>query len=258
MVTVLRAAGIQRLSATPGTKGQRMDIIDRPSPNFGERPAGASVSLIVLHYTAMSGCDDAISRLCDPDCEVSAHYLIAEDGALFRIVDESKRAWHAGAGTWGGQDDVNSRSIGIELDNDGSSPFPKPLMTTLQALLSDLLDRHDLPPKAVIGHSDMAPERKRDPGRLFDWPRLVDAGVSIWPEPAIPTEFLSDAARFGYPTEKGEAVVLEAFRQRFRPDATGPLSAADSAMMAGLARQYAADASTQSANSGSSGPLHSL
>lgn len=235
-----------------------MDIIDRPSPNFGERPVGASVSLVVLHYTAMEGCEDAMTRLCDPDCEVSAHYLIAADGALFRMVDEGKRAWHAGAGAWGGQDDVNSRSIGIELDNDGATPFTEDLMTTLHALLSDLLDRHDLPPKAVIGHSDMAPERKRDPGRHFDWSRLVASGLSIWPEPAIPTDFLSDAARFGYPTEKGEAVVLEAFRQRFRPDATGPLSTADSAMMAGLARQYPADVSAQITNRTTSRPLHSL
>ena len=235
-----------------------MDIIDRPSPNFGERPVGASVALIVLHYTAMPQCEDAISRLCDPECEVSAHYLIAADGALYRMVEEDKRAWHAGAGAWGGQDDVNSRSIGIELDNDGATPFTEDLMTTLQALLADLLDRHDLPPKAVIGHSDMAPDRKRDPGRYFDWRRLVACDLSIWPEPAIPTDFLSDAARFGYPTEKGEAAILEAFRQRFRPDATGPLSTADSAMMAGLARQYPADVSDKSTNRIVSRPLRSF
>ncbi len=235
-----------------------MENIDRPSPNFGERPVGASVALIVLQYTAMTACEDALNRLCDPDCEVSAHYLIGADGALYRMVEESKRAWHAGAGTWAGQDDVNSRSIGIELDNDGALPFSDDLMTTLQALLSDLLDRYELPPKAVIGHSDMAPDRKRDPGRLFDWPRLVAVDLSIWPEPAIPTDFLSDAARFGYPTDKGEAVVLEAFRQRFRPDATGPLSSADNAMMAGLARQYPADVLDQPPSRVTSRPLHSL
>ena len=131
-------------------------------------------------------------------------------------------------------------------------------MTTLEALLADILERHDLPPKAVIGHSDMAPERKQDPGRRFDWPRLAEAGLAVWPEPAIPTDFLGDAERFGYPVAVGEAHVLEAFRQRFRPDATGPLSAADEAMMAGLARQYPADVSESGPRRVASRPLHSL
>ncbi len=235
-----------------------MEIIDRPSPNFDERPVGATVELVVLHYTAMAGCEEAAERLCDPECEVSAHYLIARDGTLYRLVDEGKRAWHAGAGAWAGRDGVNARSIGIELDNDGASPFEEPLMTTLEALLSDILERHELPEKAVIGHSDMAPDRKQDPGRRFDWQRLVEAGLSIWPDPAIPTDFLSDAARFGYPIEVGEALVLEAFRQRFRPDATGPLSAADEAMMAGLARQHPADVTESTARRIASRPLHSL
>lgn len=235
-----------------------MVIIDRPSPNFGERPVGASVDLIVLHYTAMDVCGDALDRLCDPECEVSAHYLIARDGTLYRMVDEGKRAWHAGEGAWAGQDDVNGRSIGIELDNDGVAPFDDALMTTLEALLADLLERHDLQPKAVIGHSDMAPARKQDPGRHFDWSRLVEAGLSVWPDPAIPTSFMKDAAMFGYPVKAGEKAILEAFRQRFRPDATGPLSTADEAMMAGLARQHPADVSESAKGRVASRPLHSL
>ncbi|MCV6591771.1 MAG: N-acetylmuramoyl-L-alanine amidase [Silicimonas sp.] len=230
-----------------------MEITDRPSPNFGPRRDGLGVSLIVLHYTAMESCEAAATRLCAPEAEVSAHYLIGRDGALIRLVDEENRAWHAGAGSWGGFDDINSRSIGIELDNDGQGPFDEALMTTLEALLAELLDRHALPPKAVIAHADMAPGRKRDPGRFFDWQRLARAGLSVWPEPALGGGFMNDAKRFGYPVDAGEGAVLEAFRQRFRPDATGPLSAADAAMMAGLARRFPAEANPETHSD-----LHSL
>lgn len=230
-----------------------MEIIDRPSPNFGPRRGGAAVALIVLHYTAMESCEAAARQLCKPETEVSSHYLIGRDGALLRLVAEDQRAWHAGVGAWGGFDDINSRSIGIELDNDGQSAFGDPLMTTLEALLTDLMERHNLPPKAVIAHSDMAPGRKRDPGRFFDWQRLARAGLSVWPDPALSGGFLSDAKRFGYPVEVGEREVLEAFRQRFRPKATGPLNAADEAMMAGLARQFPAEANPETHSD-----LHSL
>lgn len=215
-----------------------MQTLDRPSPNFGDRPAGATIDLVVLHYTAMEHVEDALERLCDPASEVSSHYLIDRDGVLFRLVAEDKRAWHAGAGAWAGLDDVNSRSIGIELDNDGLSEFDDALLSTLEVLLADLMQRHNLPAKAVIGHSDMAPDRKQDPGRRFPWARLAKKGLAVWPEPSVGTCFIEDAATFGYPVEAGEAAVLEAFRQRFRPDATGPLSAPDASLMAGLARQF--------------------
>ena len=235
-----------------------MRIVSRPSPNFGDRKGGVSVELIVLHYTAMSDADAALTRLCDPKCEVSCHYLIDREGALHRLVDEDKRAWHAGEGAWAGRDDVNSRSLGIELDNDGVAPFTEPLMTTLEALLTEILERHNLPAKAVIGHSDMAPDRKGDPGRMFDWHRLADKGLSVWPEPATGGDFMRDAAHFGYPVEAGASAVLDAFRQRFRPDATGPLSVADQAMMTGLARQYPADVTERTARRIPSRPLHSM
>ena len=235
-----------------------MEIIDRPSPNCEDRPEGRAVELIVLHYTAMADAEAALTRLCDPECGVSCHYLIGKDGALYRLVAEDKRAWHAGAGEWAGHGDVNSRSIGIELDNDGASRFADPLMTTLETLLADLLERHDLPAKAVIGHSDMAPDRKHDPGRLFDWPRLAEAGVSIWPEPSLRGDFMRDAAYAGYPVHLGQALVLDAFRQRFRPDASGPLSVADEAMMSGLARQYPADVTERTARRVPSRPIQSL
>ena len=218
-----------------------MQIAERPSPNFNDRRNGAGVDLVVLHYTAMPDAEVALCRLCDDEAEVSAHYLVAKDGAVTRMVAEDKRAWHAGEGRWAGRDDVNSRSLGIELDNDGDSHFEDAQMEALEALLDDILQRHALHPKSVIAHSDMAPGRKSDPGRLFEWKRLADKGLSIWPEAGMPGDFLRNAAAFGYPVELGETLVLDAFRQRFRPFATGPLDAPDRAMMAGLARHWPAD-----------------
>jgi len=220
----------------------------QPSPNFGERRGGARPALIVLHYTAMTSAEAALARLCDPAHQVSAHYLIGADGTLWQMVDESHRAWHAGSGCWGGCEDVNSRSIGIELDNDGSAPFAEPMMARLEALLVDLLTAYDLPPERVIGHSDLAPERKTDPGRRFDWARLARHGLSVWPDPAepivarsehLPDTFRRAAARFGYPPAD-PALVLAAFRDRFRPAATGPLCAEDAALMQALARRWPA------------------
>lgn len=233
-----------------------MECVSHPSSNFGPRKGGQPVSLVVLHYTAMESVEAALERLCDTEAEVSAHYLIGKDGTLYQLVEEDNRAWHAGDGSWAGHDDINSRSIGIELDNDGQSAFAEPLMETLEALLSDLMDRHHLPAKAIIGHSDMSPGRKHDPGPYFDWARLAAKGLSVWPEPAMRGEFLRDASYFGYPVELGQTSILNAFRQRFRPFQTGPLSVADEAMMAGLARQYPADVTERTARRTPSRPLH--
>ena len=237
--------------------------LTHPSPNFGDR-RGRRVELVVLHYTAMTSCAEALERLCDPEAEVSAHYLIDEDGKLHALVAEADRAWHAGAGAWAGEGDVNSRSIGIELANPGNRPFAEPQMRALEWLLSDLLPRHGLPPQAVIGHSDMAPDRKGDPGPRFDWRRLALQGLAVWPEPArdappphpSPTRgeggsaadmagFLADLRAFGYP-EAAPDVLLTAFRLRFRPWATGPLDAQDRALAAGL-RRIAVDGAAVSA-----------
>lgn len=219
-------------------------MIDRPSPNFGPRRDGLLPSLIVLHYTAMRDAASALERLCDPSAEVSAHYLVGADGTLWRLVREEMRAWHAGAGAWGGSGDVNSRSIGIELDNDGDSPFPEAQMATLETLLDDIMARWAIPPVGVIAHSDMAPDRKGDPGLRFDWRRLARGGRAVWPERGVPGDFLMHAAAAGYPVDCGEDLVLGAFRQRFRPGAEGPLCPDDRAMMAGLA---AIDVQTASA-----------
>ncbi len=229
--------------------------LSHPSPNFGERRGGARVELVVLHYTAMPTCAAALERLCDPGAEVSAHYLIDGDGSVLSLVAEGARAWHAGAGEWRGAGDVNSRSIGIELANSGQEPFAAPQMLALERLLAGVLERYGLGPEAVIGHSDMAPERKGDPGRRFDWRRLALQGLAVWPDldaagapPPHPSstggegralpdmaEFLADLRTFGYPDATVDTL-LTAFRLRFRPWAKGPLDATDRALAAGLRR----------------------
>ena len=165
-------------------------MIDLPSPNHGERPAGVAVDLVVLHYTGMETAGAALARLCDPAARVSAHYLIDEDGQVFRLVGEERRAWHAGVSCWAGEADVNDRSIGVELANPGHefgySPFPEPQLGALEFLLGDILQRRRIHPKRVVGHSDVAPLRKRDPGELFPWRRLAAKGLAYWPAGTVP------------------------------------------------------------------------
>ncbi|MDP3340698.1 N-acetylmuramoyl-L-alanine amidase [Frigidibacter sp.] len=215
-----------------------------PSPNFGDRRGGLRPSLIVLHYTAMATCAAARERLCDPSAEVSAHWLIAEDGSAEALVPEPARAWHAGAGSWGGRGDVNSASIGIELANPGDRPFPEPQMAALERLLAGVMARWTIPPAGIIAHSDMAPGRKSDPGPRFDWRRLALAGLSVWPQAggaeAGEAAFHASLTRFGYPAEVPPEALLDAFRLRFRPWATGPLDATDCALAADLARRWPA------------------
>ncbi len=229
-----------------------MRALSHPSPNHGARRAGQVPRLIVLHYTAMEGAA-ALARLCDPAAEVSAHYLIGEDGRLFALVPEDRRAWHAGAGAWGPWDDVNSVSLGVEIANPGDAPYAHRAMMTLASLLADLLARHRLPPSSVIGHSDCAPGRKSDPGPRFDWRGLARAGLSVWPEPEAeaearapapapdPGRFRADLAAFGYTAPVTDAALLAAFRLRFRPGAAGPLDAADMALAVALARRWPVD-----------------
>lgn len=211
-----------------------------PSPNFGERRGGMTPSLVVIHYTAIS-CAEARLRLCDPATEVSAHWLISETGTTEALVDEALRAWHAGAGQWGGRDDINSQSIGIELANDGHQPFSEPQISALEHLLRDIMARWSIPPHRVIGHSDMAPCRKSDPGPHFDWLRLARQGLSVWPEPAHPDAPLdASLTRIGYPDAPPD-IRLAAFRLRFRPWARGPEDATDRALAADLAQRCPAD-----------------
>lgn len=195
----------------------------------------------MLHYTAMESCDAACARLCNPAAEVSAHYLISETGKVLNLVAEDKRAWHAGAGAWRGVEDINSRSIGIELSNTGAQPFAAVQMNALEGLLADVMARWAISPQGVIAHSDMAPGRKADPGARFDWRRLALRGLSVWPDLAQTGDFFADARRFGYP-DVSEATLLAAFRLRFRPWAKGPLDAVDAAMAANLAERFGVDA----------------
>lgn len=195
------------------------------SPNHGDR-RGQRPELVVLHYTGMADTAEARARLCDPVAEVSAHWLIHEDGRLDALVPEDRRAWHAGAGSWQGRDDVNSRSIGIEIANPGDRPFPLPQMDALVSLLGDIMDRWRVGPDGVIGHSDMAPDRKIDPGPRFDWQRLARHGLALGSGfgPDAPLE--ASLTRIGYPPTDA-ATRLAAFRLRFRPWAQGPETEAD-------------------------------
>lgn len=208
-----------------------------PSPNCNARRDGHRPSLIVLHYTAIDTFDESRAWLCDPAKEVSAHWLIDRDGRAEQLVDEADRAWHAGAGAWGGLGDVNSRSIGIELQNNGLQPFPEPQMAALEALLPQIMARWDIAPKGVIAHSDLAPERKIDPGARFDWRRLALQGLAVWPEAGEGGSFRQNLIAFGYP-DLAEDILLQAFRLRFAPMNKGPLRADEEAMAAGLAQRF--------------------
>ncbi|WP_300032219.1 N-acetylmuramoyl-L-alanine amidase [uncultured Roseobacter sp.] len=204
-----------------------------PSPNSGPRKNGLTPEIIVIHYTAMQSAGAALQRLCDPVAEVSAHYLIDRQGRVTQMVPEEQRAWHAGQGEWHGQDDINSRSVGIELDNTGAHPFPEPQMAALERLIRAIMHRWDIPPQNVIGHSDMAPGRKQDPGPRFDWARLAMQGLAqpaaVTAHPAAPTadRFRARAKKAGFSAPVDDETLLRAVRLRFRPWATGPLAPED-------------------------------
>jgi N-acetylmuramoyl-L-alanine amidase len=202
------------------------NVIDCPSPNFDERDQ--PISMVVLHYTGMKDAASAIDRLREPEAKVSCHYLVAEDGQVLRMVAEDKRAWHAGRSYWRGIRDVNSSSIGIEIVNPGHEfgyqPFPEEQMNSVLRLVADIVDRYDIPRANVVGHSDVAPARKQDPGELFDWTKLAKFGLAL----SRPTKNLMDPhwtdggfllalERFGYDVTEPKAAVT-AFQRRFRPE----------------------------------------
>lgn len=193
----------------------------------------------------MPSCAAALARLCDPATEVSAHYLIANSGRVHALVPEDRRAWHAGAGAWAGISDVNSHSIGIELDNPGDRPFAAPQMTALARLLTEIMARWQIAPERIIAHSDMAPDRKSDPGPRFDWRGLALSGLSVWPSPIPPippdpAAFRAALRSFGYP-DAADNLLLHAFRLRFRPQASGPLSVSDMTAAQSLAARFSVD-----------------
>lgn len=198
-------------------------MIVRPSPNFDERTL--PVLMLVMHYTGMQTGAAAIDWLANPASKVSAHYVVAEDGTVLRLVDEAKRAWHAGKSWWRGVTDVNSASIGIEIVNPGHEfgyvPFPAEQMAAVEALAADIVARHRIRPSNVVGHSDIAPTRKQDPGELFDWPRLAARGLAARPVPCgdpgwTDAGFLAALGRYGYDiTAPADAII--AFQRRHRP-----------------------------------------
>jgi N-acetylmuramoyl-L-alanine amidase len=202
------------------------EIIECPSPNHDARKL--PISILVLHYTGMPDAASAIERLTDAEAKVSSHYLIAEDGQILRLVDESRRAWHAGKSHWRGIDDVNSASIGIEIVNPGHEygyrPFTDAQYQALLPLMSDVTERYGITRGNIVGHSDIAPVRKEDPGELFDWERLAKVRLAL----PRPIKYLTDPhwtdggfllalERFGYEVIDGTAAV-RAFQRRFRPE----------------------------------------
>ena len=211
-------------------------MIQHPSANHDARPPRTAIDMLVLHYTGMATADEALQALCDPRRKVSAHYLIEEDGRILALVDETRRAWHAGESCWRGARDINARSIGIELVNPGHEwgyrDFPVPQMQALIALAQEILTRHPIPPRHVLGHSDVAPRRKQDPGERFDWQALAAAGIGLWPgdrqeKPQGKADIATlrrDLHRFGYDVkpegtqaDADLAIVLRAMQRHFRP-----------------------------------------
>jgi N-acetylmuramoyl-L-alanine amidase len=209
-----------------------MRIVECRSPNHDARPEGAAIDILVLHYTGMKTAKEALARLCDPQARVSAHYTIDRDGRVYRHVPEERRAWHAGVSYWAGERNVNARSIGIEIVNPGHEfgyvPFADAQIGALIDLSRGIFARHPIPPHRVVGHSDVAPPRKTDPGELFPWKELAEYGIGVWWQNA-PLAGDATAARvaellaqFGYgvppdvdwPLES----VITAFQRRFRTE----------------------------------------
>ena len=215
-------------------------LIDLPSPNFDARRAPPD--MVILHYTGMQTGEAAIARLRDPKARVSAHYVVEEDGEVFRLVPEERRAWHAGKSFWRGETDCNARSIGIEIVNPGHEwgyrAFPDHQVEAVIGLLDGIRSRWEVPDGRIIGHSDVAPDRKEDPGELFPWKRLAEAGHGLWAEPAAapgaaldigdegPGVFIFQAGltKLGYDAapsgqfDAATATIVRAFQRHWRPE----------------------------------------
>jgi N-acetylmuramoyl-L-alanine amidase len=231
----------------------RLQAIDRFSPNHGPRSEPARIDMLVLHYTGMTTAAAALERLCDPGARVSAHYVIEESGVIWRLVPENRCAFQAGVSCWEGERDLNAVSLGIEIVNPGHEwgyrRFPEAQMASVERLCRDLVTRYSIPPHRVVGHSDIAPERKCDPGELFDWARLARAGIGIWP-PAMPAPrglainlaaALSDLSSIGYcASAQSPTPALVAFQRRFRQECCdGRLDAETAARLSEVREAFA-------------------
>lgn len=204
------------------------------SPNHGERRGGQTPSILLIHYTGMKDAQSALERLCDPASEVSAHYMISETGEVHNLVPEDRRAWHAGASYWAGGADINSASIGIELVNPGHEfgyrAFPEHQIKSLVNLAQGIIKRHNIPSSRVLGHSDVAPGRKEDPGELFPWEALASHGIGLWPKPLevdyqAAEDIILDEVRlkgllsaYGYNPDLEIFVLITAFHRHFYPE----------------------------------------
>ena len=219
-------------------------FVQAPSPNFNDRLH--PLDMLVLHYTGMENGPAALARMRDPAAEVSAHYMVEEDGTVFVLVPEGKRAWHAGRSRWQGDEDLNSRSVGIEIVNGGHDfglpPFPDVQVEAVIELCRDILSRWPIPQDRIVGHSDIAPDRKQDPGERFPWKRLAEAGVGRWPDlhaPAADAEIAEALFAIGYDLSGDNGSledVVRAFQRRWRPQAaTGEVDAETAAMIRSLA-----------------------
>lgn len=219
-------------------------MIERPSPNQDDRPAPPD--MLVLHYTGMQSGAAAVARLRDTAARVSSHYVVDEDGSVYRLVPEARRAWHAGVSYWRGRETLNDVSIGIEIVNPGHEwgyrPFPPAQIGAVIRLCHGIVARHDIPPAHVVGHSDIAPNRKQDPGELFPWAQLAAEGIGLWAEPGgggDPGDAMTLLARIGYDTRHAARDVLTAFQRRFLPDhLTGQEDAGTCARLAEIAALY--------------------
>ena len=203
--------------------------------------------MLVLHYTGMPSAGAALARLCDPAAKVSAHYLVDEDGTVQALIAEQNRAWHAGASFWRGATGLNDRSIGVEIVNPGHEfgyrPFPPAQMQAVRSLCQGILARWPgIPARNVVAHSDIAPNRKQDPGELFDWRGLAGAGIGLWTDHfAPPGDLVADLAAIGYDTRLAAIDVIAAFQRHFLPDhvtgATDPKTAGRAAAIRALVDQ---------------------
>lgn len=213
-----------------------------PSPNHDERP-DVPTDMLILHYTGMRSAAEAIERLRDPVARVSSHYVVEEDGLVWQLVPEGRRAWHAGISAWRGHTVLNDRSVGIEIVNPGHEwgyrPFPALQMAAVCDLSLEILGRHPIPPRNVVAHSDIAPDRKQDPGELFDWEGLAQNGVGLWPgndgaEVAV-DQVPAALSRIGYRSDLPLDVLLTAFQRHWRPaQVTGQADAGTRARLAGV------------------------
>lgn len=205
-----------------------LPVIDRPSPNFNSRN-GNPVTVLVLHYTAIADVETSIRVLSTPGKNaVSSHYVIGNDGTIYRLVDESNRAWHAGVSQWSGQGDINTVSIGIEINNLENTPYSQAQMDAVIALCKDIAARYNLASHQIIGHSDVAPSRKQDPGAYFDWKALAQAGLGIWPQPEQQDydrsanwgedDYAQALQQYGYTDGSDFVTKLTAFQRHFQPE----------------------------------------